>query len=679
MSAPGPNSGPHRQRRPLTIAELAAVAQDNLWDPTKGIKHWLRTAEKARRTGDMYVEENDYERAFIEYAKAATIVLEKLPTHKDYQSLLNAEQRHNLGLNGQDILDSLSRLKPVLVDRYERWRSQEGSSAPSSTSSTPDPLSRDELLRRRREEQQRLQEEERARQALEAARQEDMWKREQLAQRQADLRHSRQQAEYARDEAERLRREEAAADEARRLEQERAAQMERQRREEEARQAHAEQMRREEEMARVRAEEAQRQEQEIAARRQLEANMAAMSVRRDHVQQDSTPRRQPEPEVYSNGYSHSFLPLESPARNDDDSSTDVEGSDPRVPWQRNRHADQTPTKPRQSGIVYPPPITTTSPPPPDLGPIRYPSLMSQHQLKQGYVPSLRSMFSKPDLRDSTDSSLLFDSKPAGDLYSNILPRPSAPIEPPPVIPPYPDNYRSPQGYVRQDAQAYGHRGPSPSGARPPPPPTPAKETSYGRPPGPAAPSRIVPSTSKDPAVPELRTIKLPRECLPRFLSIARMNTLQNRETCGLLLGKDKGRKYVVTTLLIPKQHSTSDTCTMDEEELVLKFTEERHLITLGWIHTHPTQSCFMSSVDLHTHSGFQRMLPESFAVVCAPSSTPTFGLFRLTDPGGLQVILDCKAKEAFHPHPEVPIYTDCDNSHVQMKDMPLEIVDLRFE
>ena len=43
---------------------------------------------------------------------------------------------------------------------------------------------------------------------------------------------------------------------------------------------------------------------------------------------------------------------------------------------------------------------------------------------------------------------------------------------------------------------------------------------------------------------------------------------------------------------------------------------------LSQIHTHPTQSCFMSSVDLHTHSGFQRMLPESFAVVCAPTSTP---------------------------------------------------------
>lgn len=36
----------------------------------------------------------------------------------------------------------------------------------------------------------------------------------------------------------------------------------------------------------------------------------------------------------------------------------------------------------------------------------------------------------------------------------------------------------------------------------------------------------------------------------------------------------------------------------------------------------------MSSVDLHTHSGFQRMLPESFAVVCAPHSTPKYVFFR---------------------------------------------------
>ena len=54
----------------------------------------------------------------------------------------------------------------------------------------------------------------------------------------------------------------------------------------------------------------------------------------------------------------------------------------------------------------------------------------------------------------------------------------------------------------------------------------------------------------------------------------------NRETCGLLLGKDNGSKYTVTTLLLPKQRSTSDTCTMDEKGLVLRFAEERSLITL---------------------------------------------------------------------------------------------------
>jgi len=34
--------------------------------------------------------------------------------------------------------------------------------------------------------------------------------------------------------------------------------------------------------------------------------------------------------------------------------------------------------------------------------------------------------------------------------------------------------------------------------------------------------------------------------------------------------------------------------------------------------THPTQTAFLSSVDLHTHSSYQLMLPEAIAIVCAP-------------------------------------------------------------
>lgn len=82
--------------RPRTIAELAAVAQQNIWDPSRPLKHWLRTAEKSRKTGGHYVETRDYESAFIEFARAATIVLERLPSHSEYNTLLNADQRANL-------------------------------------------------------------------------------------------------------------------------------------------------------------------------------------------------------------------------------------------------------------------------------------------------------------------------------------------------------------------------------------------------------------------------------------------------------------------------------------------------------------------------------------------------------------------------------------------------------
>ena len=95
-----------------------------------------------------------------------------------------------------------------------------------------------------------------------------------------------------------------------------------------------------------------------------------------------------------------------------------------------------------------------------------------------------------------------------------------------------------------------------------------------------------PHGGSDPVVPELKTVTFPRDCLNRFTSIASINTARNRETCGLLLGKDKGGRYVVTTLLIPEQHATSDTCAMVGEELVMQFTEEHSLITLGWVCRH---------------------------------------------------------------------------------------------
>uniref|UniRef100_A0A3N7FMP8 MPN domain-containing protein n=1 Tax=Populus trichocarpa TaxID=3694 RepID=A0A3N7FMP8_POPTR len=77
--------------------------------------------------------------------------------------------------------------------------------------------------------------------------------------------------------------------------------------------------------------------------------------------------------------------------------------------------------------------------------------------------------------------------------------------------------------------------------------------------------------------------------------------------------------YYVTTLIIPKQESTSSSCEALKEEEFFAIQNERSLFPVGWIHTHPSQSCFMSSIDLHTHFSYQAMVPEAFAIVMAPT------------------------------------------------------------
>lgn len=117
----------------------------------------------------------------------------------------------------------------------------------------------------------------------------------------------------------------------------------------------------------------------------------------------------------------------------------------------------------------------------------------------------------------------------------------------------------------------------------------------------------------------LRTIFLPPDLRLRFLELALPNTRANLETCGILCGTLISNALFISKLVIPDQESTSDTCETINEDKLFEFVDGEDLMVLGWIHTHPTQTCFMSSRDLHTHLGYQAMMPESIAIVCAPS------------------------------------------------------------
>ncbi|KAI3687156.1 hypothetical protein L1987_80847 [Smallanthus sonchifolius] len=175
-------------------------------------------------------------------------------------------------------------------------------------------------------------------------------------------------------------------------------------------------------------------------------------------------------------------------------------------------------------------------------------------------------------------------------------------------------------------------------------------------------------------------LHIPVKMLQDFLRLALENTKRNLETCGVLAGSLKNRNFQITTLIIPKQESTSDSCQTLNEEDIFEVQDKRSLFPLGWIHTHPSQTCFMSSVDLHTHYSYQIMLPEAIAIVMAPTdeSSP-HGIFHLSDPAGVNLIRKCDQR-GFHPHEEPddgsPIYEHC--SHVYMNEtLNFDVVDLR--
>ncbi|URE30026.1 AMSH-like ubiquitin thiolesterase [Musa troglodytarum] len=168
--------------------------------------------------------------------------------------------------------------------------------------------------------------------------------------------------------------------------------------------------------------------------------------------------------------------------------------------------------------------------------------------------------------------------------------------------------------------------------------------------------------------------------LESFMRLAKSNTVRNLETCGVLAGSLKNRKFYVTALIIPKQVATSNSCQTANEEEIFDYQDKQSLFPLGWIHTHPTQSCFMSSIDLHTHYSYQTLLPEAIAIVMAPKDgSRKYGIFRLTNPGGMSVIRQCPQR-GFHPHRQPSdggrIYDHCSNVYMDPK-LNFNVVDLR--
>lgn len=180
---------------------------------------------------------------------------------------------------------------------------------------------------------------------------------------------------------------------------------------------------------------------------------------------------------------------------------------------------------------------------------------------------------------------------------------------------------------------------------------------------------------------DLQDVHISVRLMEDFIDLAKDNTEKDLETCGVLGAFLERGTFYVTTLIIPKQESTSSSCLAINEAEVFSIQNERSLFPVGWIHTHPSQSCFMSSIDLHTQFSYQVMVPEAFAIVVAPTdNSRKCGIFRITNPSGMKVLRECQENDGFHPHSETsdgsPIYENCTHVYTN-SNLRFEIFDLR--
>jgi len=173
----------------------------------------------------------------------------------------------------------------------------------------------------------------------------------------------------------------------------------------------------------------------------------------------------------------------------------------------------------------------------------------------------------------------------------------------------------------------------------------------------------------------LTSVYMTDNLVPGFVKMAANNTKRDIETCGVLTGKflHSEDAYLITHCVIPKQKGSANTVqTLCEEELI-GVQEKYGVVTLGWIHTHPSQTCFLSSVDLHCQLSYQIMMPNAVAIVYAPTDkTETFSLTKK----GIDVLSKCSC-QGFHRHEGVSgLYEKANHVHTA-QNQKCKFIDLR--
>lgn len=100
-------------------------------------------------------------------------------------------------------------------------------------------------------------------------------------------------------------------------------------------------------------------------------------------------------------------------------------------------------------------------------------------------------------------------------------------------------------------------------------------------------------------------------------------SIKGKETVGLLIGHEKDGIVYVDDVRLGEQTGNAVHVEVNEQELAMAAAEidERKdgKYIVGWIHTHPGLSAFLSGTDIKTQKLYQALMPNSIAIVIDPT------------------------------------------------------------
>ncbi|OLS28442.1 MAG: hypothetical protein HeimC2_06610 [Candidatus Heimdallarchaeota archaeon LC_2] len=116
-----------------------------------------------------------------------------------------------------------------------------------------------------------------------------------------------------------------------------------------------------------------------------------------------------------------------------------------------------------------------------------------------------------------------------------------------------------------------------------------------------------------------------------------------KETAGLLIGEEINNVVHVDEIRVGKQKGNAVHVEISDEELTMAAievsTREDGKVIVGWWHTHPGLTSFMSGTDVKTQSMYQALMPSAIAIVIddvkyektGSINDLDFGVYRLID------------------------------------------------